>query len=314
MNIKNINYFMAIVEEGSVSAAARKLFISQQALSEQLKKLEEELGCLLFKRGNNKFTLTDAGKYFYNGCKKLSNDYNSIMLDLKAIDYARHNNLSIAFPTYGFPPYLPDFLNQFQVKYPQYKLNIVKRQHADIETHMDGVDLYFSALPLKQGLDNEIIIADDPYNVVFSRSLAERIYGDKTEDVLEELSKTRSLEAVKELPYAIVHDRYGELAMDLNMIFTENNFDPVIGLASEHLTFCDSACINGRCAIIIPQSHAHYLLGKQAEGKDLLAFLIDVKNFDCSLAVTHPSGLHLHPAEKAMIEEFKAFAAENLVP
>ena len=53
MNFSNINYFLAIVEEGSISAAARKLYISQQALSEQLRKMEEEVGAPLLKRGKN---------------------------------------------------------------------------------------------------------------------------------------------------------------------------------------------------------------------------------------------------------------------
>ena len=51
MNMLSIQYFLAIVEEGNISAAARKLFISQQTLSEHVKKLEDELGTPLFKRG-----------------------------------------------------------------------------------------------------------------------------------------------------------------------------------------------------------------------------------------------------------------------
>ena len=51
MNILSVQYFLAVIEEGNISAAARKLIISQQTLSEHVKKLETELGTPLFKRG-----------------------------------------------------------------------------------------------------------------------------------------------------------------------------------------------------------------------------------------------------------------------
>ena len=51
MNLKQMEYFTAIVNEGSISAAAKALHISQPPLSTQMKLLEEELGLTLFQRG-----------------------------------------------------------------------------------------------------------------------------------------------------------------------------------------------------------------------------------------------------------------------
>lgn len=65
---KKIIYFMAVVEEGSFSAAARKLFLSQPTLSQQITLLEEELGIVLFDRSGYKPTLTLRGHAFYDGC------------------------------------------------------------------------------------------------------------------------------------------------------------------------------------------------------------------------------------------------------
>jgi len=55
MEIKQLEYFRAVVESGTISAAARKLSLSQPPLSFQMKKLEDELGLLLFERGIDKF-------------------------------------------------------------------------------------------------------------------------------------------------------------------------------------------------------------------------------------------------------------------
>ena len=51
MEIKQLEYFRAVVESGTISAAARKLSLSQPPLSFQMKKLEDELGLSLFERG-----------------------------------------------------------------------------------------------------------------------------------------------------------------------------------------------------------------------------------------------------------------------
>lgn len=65
MELKQLAYFKAIVEEGTISAAARRLHMSQPPLSYQMKMLEEELQVQLFLRGTKKITLTEAGKVLY---------------------------------------------------------------------------------------------------------------------------------------------------------------------------------------------------------------------------------------------------------
>lgn len=65
MDIKQMIYFKTIVEEGTISKAARVLHMAQPPLSIQLKQLEDELGIQLLKRGHRKIELTQAGKLFY---------------------------------------------------------------------------------------------------------------------------------------------------------------------------------------------------------------------------------------------------------
>ena len=51
MDIKQLKYFTAVAEEGTISAAAKRLYVSQPPLSTQMQLLEKELGCKLFERG-----------------------------------------------------------------------------------------------------------------------------------------------------------------------------------------------------------------------------------------------------------------------
>lgn len=86
MDVKQLNYFCTIVQEGSVSAAARKLYMSQPPLSYQMKSLEEELGCALFIRGNKNITLTSQGEILYKRAEKILNMIASTMTEIKNIN------------------------------------------------------------------------------------------------------------------------------------------------------------------------------------------------------------------------------------
>ena len=66
MELKQLEYFRAIVDAGTISGAARDLHMTQPPLSYQIKMLEEELQVPLFLRGKKRITLTEAGKTLYD--------------------------------------------------------------------------------------------------------------------------------------------------------------------------------------------------------------------------------------------------------
>lgn len=71
MDLKQLRYFVTVVETGSISAAARKLYMTQPPLSAQMQALEQELGCPLLERGARRVELTDAGRRLYERAKTL---------------------------------------------------------------------------------------------------------------------------------------------------------------------------------------------------------------------------------------------------
>ena len=64
MTIQQLTYFLATVEHGSFSAAARSLYLTQPSISEQVRQLEAELGISLFARAGRGLVLTEAGRRF----------------------------------------------------------------------------------------------------------------------------------------------------------------------------------------------------------------------------------------------------------
>ena len=86
ISLRNLKLINVIVKEGSITKAADKLFLSQPALSHQLKKFEDEIGLNVFTRINKKLILTETGKILYHNSEKLlasMNILNSELLELK---------------------------------------------------------------------------------------------------------------------------------------------------------------------------------------------------------------------------------------
>ncbi|MBI5950473.1 MAG: LysR family transcriptional regulator [Chloroflexi bacterium] len=82
MEIRQIQYFLSIVETGSFSAAADEHYISQSSLSKMVIALEKELGVPVFDRSKRKVFLTEAGEAFLGHARKLDAAYKSMMVEM----------------------------------------------------------------------------------------------------------------------------------------------------------------------------------------------------------------------------------------
>lgn len=83
MDLYQIRYFLAIAETSSFTKAAERLFVSQPSLSAGIKKLEKELGVVLFERGGRRVLLTSAGHFFLEKAENILQEYQSALNVLK---------------------------------------------------------------------------------------------------------------------------------------------------------------------------------------------------------------------------------------
>lgn len=160
MDVKQQEYFAAIVEEGSISKAAKKLYISQPTLSQFLSKLENTLGMQLIVRSStNTLSLTEAGQLFYESSKKIlaiRDDFESKLSDLSGSTSANliiGNNLSNALVM------LNDIVSALSNKYPKLKVtfqhgNPYQLQEMVLNGELDmGFSSYNHKLPQLEYLD-----------------------------------------------------------------------------------------------------------------------------------------------------------------
>lgn len=124
MDIKQLNYFLAIIEEGSITKAAERLHIAQPPLSHQLKLLEEELEMKLIERTTKKLQITGAGELLQYRAEQILQLVETTINELK-----NYNNEFLGVLSVGTVPssggvLLPELLYSFHEKYPSLNFQI----------------------------------------------------------------------------------------------------------------------------------------------------------------------------------------------
>ena len=138
MDVKQLEYFRAIVDAGTISGAARVLHMTQPPLSYQIKMLEEELQVQLFLRGTKKITLTEAGKTLYDRAGSLL-----AMADITKREVIKASQAATIH--IGFTPSTVSMMSEYLVRF--------SNEHPDIRFDIhEG-----STFMLREQLENGVV-------------------------------------------------------------------------------------------------------------------------------------------------------------
>lgn len=124
MNFKQLESFLWVAELQSFTKAARQLYMSQPAVSFQIKALEEDLEVMLFKRGDKKMVLTDAGQLLYREAKQMFRHYQKIKAGLDDLKGLKTGHLIVGAGTIPGEYLLPLLIGDFKKKYPGIQITL----------------------------------------------------------------------------------------------------------------------------------------------------------------------------------------------
>ena len=127
--LNQIRYFQSVVRLGSFTAAAEEHFISQSAISQQIKALEDELGVALLNRRKRSFTLTEAGEYFYKKSLVLVADYDAVCRDLQRISGKNGELLRIGVLRGYSGNEFQNAVSEFTVRFPDVTVEVTHGNH-----------------------------------------------------------------------------------------------------------------------------------------------------------------------------------------
>ncbi|NBK96593.1 MAG: LysR family transcriptional regulator [Erysipelotrichia bacterium] len=118
METKTLQYFVSVVEEGTISAAAKKLNMCQPPLSLSMKLLEEELGVKLLIRGSRKITCTEAGLILYRRAKDILALCDFCRKEVIDVDQKMRGTIHLGIISSSEETLLCEVMDQFIAKYP----------------------------------------------------------------------------------------------------------------------------------------------------------------------------------------------------
>jgi DNA-binding transcriptional LysR family regulator len=124
MELRDLRYFVAVAQHRNFSRAAEQLQISQPALSEQIRKLEDELGAALFERTSRGAILTDAGEAFLPQARGVLAQADVAAESVRMVAEGVAGTLTIGFIDSAALGILPALIRRFTARYPNVKLRL----------------------------------------------------------------------------------------------------------------------------------------------------------------------------------------------
>lgn len=181
MQIKKIDYILAIAEEGTISRAAERLMVAQPSLSRYLSSFERENHVQLFeRRKGNRLALTPQGQLYVAYARRVQAQTDIVFREMAAVAQAQENEIRIAFTTNNASMHTDAFEAQLRQLYPDARLDVHSIHVAFIEQSLmqgtvdlvvtkdytwlfDNDDLVFEPFPKALTLPFLALPADDPH-------------------------------------------------------------------------------------------------------------------------------------------------------
>ena len=150
MNIRDLKYIVEVAKQKNFARASEKVFVSQPALSMQIKKLEENLGIEIFERGKQSFMITPAGQEIIKKAEIILRESEEIKNIAKNFKDPLKGEIRIgAFPTLS-SYFLPNFVKNLHKKFPLLKIFLIEAKSDELlELLKKGdIDCAFLTMPI----------------------------------------------------------------------------------------------------------------------------------------------------------------------
>ncbi len=292
MEIRQLKYVLQIAQEKNFSRAAEKLHIAQPSLSQQLSKLEKELGVLLFQRNTNSVELTHAGSIFVDKAQKILDRVEELQQEMDDISQMRKGRLIVGSLPITGSHILPLVLPVFKKHFPEIEIVLVEDTSANLEhfTASGQTDISLLSLPLMESsltyepiIDEEICLA-----VPHDHRLVSLSQADEGRITMKELQNE---------PFIILKKGQGFRQITIDLC-KEAGFAPNIVFESTNIETVQSLVAAGMGIAFVPQMVSRAKWSRHAPHYLALA---DPKPYR-TLVIAYRKGRYISKAAEAFIQ------------
>lgn len=232
MEVHQLRYFCAVAESGNFTRAAEATRVSQPSLSQQIHKLEDELGAKLFDRLPRSARLTQFGKAFLPKAQAILRQIGEARIEIREMASAESGEVVLGvIPTIA-PYLLPSMLSSFSRKHPGVRVNVVEEITPTLldRLHQGTLDLALLALPVP---GDELISVD---------LMSESLFAVLPENHKLANRKSIELDELREEPFLLLKEGHcfrenaiqacRQSKVNPNVVFESGQFATILAMVS----------------------------------------------------------------------------------
>ncbi|OWR29133.1 transcriptional regulator [Saccharibacillus sp. O23] len=296
MELRQLQYALMIAAERNFSRAAEKLHIAQPSLSQQLSKLEKELGVLLFQRNTSTVELTHAGREFMKRAQRIVDEMEILRVEMEDISQLRKGRITVGSMPITGSHLLPHVLPAFRAGYSGIDVTLVEDTSHNLErlTASGKTDISLLSLPLSEPTLDYEPIADEPIDLAVppGHRLALRFASSPPEGI--------DMKELENEPFIILKQGQGFRKIVLDLC-RQAGFEPQVVFESSNMETLQSLVAAGMGVTLVPRFVAR---SKRSELLPVYLPLAEPVPYR-TLIIAYRKGRALSRAAEAFIETLR---------
>ncbi len=296
LNIYTLHYFYVTAQHLNFSRAAKRLYITQPALSKQIQQLEGQLQVKLFDRTKRSVKLTEAGMVLLDHCRKIFQAINELETSMEQFRKEIRGSLRIA-ATPGIGHYImPDFLKEFTTVYPQILIHTNFKNGEEIHAMLRMQEIDFGLIDSDQEFDEleRIPLAQQRLVFICGRNCDHHCDHFRSSSI-----PVRALGCCKFISF----DKTTETRKMVDKVAKENNVKIDSVIESENIEVVKSMVVRGLGGSIVPE----YTVRRELEEKLVSVKDVEGTKMDRPISLYYKKDIFLTRAHEEFLALFSSF-------
>ena len=305
INFLNLEYFLVASEELNFTKAAKRLFISQQSLSNHISNMEKEFDVVLFNR-TTPLTLTYAGHALQAKARQLLELRDETYRELSDIKDFSVGQLTIGLSHTRGRVILPEILPVYKERFPNIELRLEEGNSSELADDLlhGNIDLLIDMLPIKVENVETVPICEEEILLAVPDAVLEKAFPGQLQEINEQLSRHIDLKLLSRCPFLLINkgNRVRTLADEM---FEEAEVSPNIVLETENIETVLALAFKGMGITFYPKmfiSSYRELSSNAENGMPVNFYSLDYPKAHGVLAIGYHKGHYMSQATKEFIQ------------
>ncbi len=253
MNFLNLEYFLVVAEEQNITRAAQRLYISQQSLSNHIRRLEKDFDTKLFERTPT-MSLTYSGKKLARAAEQILAIKRQVTVEIDDINHHRRGNIRVGISHTRGRVLLPDILPGFKKAYPYVELSVVEGNTVELCDRISHgeIDLMIDFAPIMVSDIITVPIMTERLFICIPKWIIKEHFPGLSSDMIAAKMAAAAVDDFISYPFLMMTPG-NQVRIMLDKLFVQEGLIPRIALETENIETLLALCIKGMGITFYPE-------------------------------------------------------------